>query len=119
MKLFLHAPLHEPDILACVLGADLPPSQAAALAGHAALTDARGVRIALVPAPGEGRGALGLYGLVVVAAYQEIRATGAGTPVQETSVVAGAVGSEVEEIPSTAGAIPVADTAFGENRPTR
>jgi nudix-type nucleoside diphosphatase (YffH/AdpP family) len=50
--LFLHAPLCEADLLACILGPDLPPLRPAALADHAVTTDARGLRLALVPAPG-------------------------------------------------------------------
>jgi nudix-type nucleoside diphosphatase (YffH/AdpP family) len=50
--LFLHAPLHEPDLLACILGPDLPPLRPAALADHAVTTDARGLRLALAPGPG-------------------------------------------------------------------
>jgi nudix-type nucleoside diphosphatase (YffH/AdpP family) len=56
--LFLHAPFRDPDLLACILGADLPPLTPATLAGHAVRTDARGLRIALAPGPGEAPGAL-------------------------------------------------------------
>jgi ADP-ribose pyrophosphatase len=52
--LFLHAPLDAPELFGGILGgADLPPLRPSMLTSFAPRTDARGLRIALAPAPGE------------------------------------------------------------------
>ena len=52
-EIFLHPPFDAPDLLARILGPSRRrPPRPATLAGHALRSDADGLRVALVPAPG-------------------------------------------------------------------